>query len=270
MFGLNELCLFYTTISETKIMYCLCYFSSFIQKSALFPSLWGLAKFQLKVTRSWETTAHNFSWQQGRDTPSPMSYTPPCCLLPGTENTHCPRAEDSSPHAGFQIPPRTEQHNQEKNNLCRNNQAKLPITNLKVDQMRCLLLREQKVFWWDHFFILVFLPTIATLGGGSSHSCLKPNSCKQTSGTLSASTHTLEEVFTSENEVRNKPLWFTSCQEYELKHTIRQEYWNISSERLSPRCTSFTNNYKNISASTQQKPKPYHFNQQGINSNRMT
>lgn len=40
-------------------------------------------------------------------------------------------------------------------------------------------------------------------------------------GTLSASTHTFEEVFTSENEVRNKPLWFTSRQEYELKHTIR-------------------------------------------------
>lgn len=49
----------------------------------------------------------------------------------------------------------------------KNMHAKLPIINLKVDQMRFMSLREQTViFWWEAFVILVLLQSRATLGKG--------------------------------------------------------------------------------------------------------
>ena len=166
MFGLNKLCLFYATISKTKIMYCLGYFVSFIQKSALFPSLWRLAKFRLKITLSSVTTADNFCWSPRWDTIFPHFFHAPMYpLLPDTENKLSTRRRQrisfrvSKHHILNNIIPKKYQH--------KNIHAKLPIINLKVDQTRFMLLREQKViFWWEAFVILVFLSTRATLGKG--------------------------------------------------------------------------------------------------------
>lgn len=121
-----------------------------------------------------------------------------------------------------------------RNDLHRNIQVKLPITNLKVAQMRCLLLREQKAVFWREHFSFSYSSQLRQPYGRVFSLLSETQQLHANIRTLSASAHTFEEVFASENEVRNKPLWFTSCQEHGLKHTIRNGTETSSLEKDSP------------------------------------
>ena len=237
MFGLNELCLFNKTISETKIMYCLCYFSSFIQKSALFPSLWGPAKFQLKVTWSWVTTAS----AGNRDgMPLPLCLTHPCAGFSQGLKTRTVHVQKTT-HLAQGFKHRHILNNiTGRNDLHRNIQAKLPITNLKVAQMRCLLLREQKVvFWREHFFFSYSSQLRQPEGRVFSLLSETQQLHANIRNTLCIHTHFWRSLHIRK-EVRNKPLWFTSCQEHGLKHTIRNGTETSSLEKDAPLTALFS------------------------------